>query len=205
MRLIMLVVMLVLGLPVNAALVDNGAYTTDSVSGLDWLDLSATFDMTLSDAQAANSGWRLATDSEVNNLFSQLFPNFYETASNCNEFTNYCGISDSNNGASADQAARVDNFVLLFGAAYSTNPDLIVSRGLYRDDLNNLRYMGIIDEYSSNRVFGMDYTAILPEDISVSNIGTYLVRSSVVPIPAAVWLFGSALAGLGWMRRKQTV
>jgi hypothetical protein len=29
--------------------------------------------------------------------------------------------------------------------------------------------------------------------------------SVVVPIPAAVWLFGSALAGLGWMRRKQTV
>ena len=26
---------------------------------------------------------------------------------------------------------------------------------------------------------------------------------SVVPVPAAVWLFGSALAGLGWMRRKQ--
>jgi len=28
---------------------------------------------------------------------------------------------------------------------------------------------------------------------------------SAVPIPAAVWLFGSALAGLGWLRRKQTV
>jgi len=26
-----------------------------------------------------------------------------------------------------------------------------------------------------------------------------------VPIPAAVWLFGSALAGLGWIRRRQTV
>jgi hypothetical protein len=26
-----------------------------------------------------------------------------------------------------------------------------------------------------------------------------------VPIPAAVWLFGSALAGLGWLRRKQIV
>jgi len=25
---------------------------------------------------------------------------------------------------------------------------------------------------------------------------------SAVPVPAAVWLFGSALAGLGWMRRK---
>ena len=28
---------------------------------------------------------------------------------------------------------------------------------------------------------------------------------TAVPIPAAVWLFGSALAGLGWMRRKKTV
>jgi hypothetical protein len=31
------------------------------------------------------------------------------------------------------------------------------------------------------------------------------VTSSAVPVPAAVWLFGSALAGLGWLRRKQTV
>ncbi|MGI9318020.1 MAG: VPLPA-CTERM sorting domain-containing protein [bacterium] len=29
------------------------------------------------------------------------------------------------------------------------------------------------------------------------------VTANVVPIPAAVWLFGSALTGLGWMRRKQ--
>jgi len=34
---------------------------------------------------------------------------------------------------------------------------------------------------------------------------SFRVYGSVVPIPAAVWLFGSALAGLGWMRRKQTV
>ena len=31
-----------------------------------------------------------------------------------------------------------------------------------------------------------------------------IVEVSIVPIPAAVWLFGSALAGLGWMRRKRT-
>ena len=30
------------------------------------------------------------------------------------------------------------------------------------------------------------------------------VNVSAVPVPAAVWLFGSALAGLGWMRRKQS-
>ena len=32
-----------------------------------------------------------------------------------------------------------------------------------------------------------------------------IIVSSVVPIPAAGWLFGSALAGLGWLRRKQSV
>ena len=30
------------------------------------------------------------------------------------------------------------------------------------------------------------------------------IQANIVPVPAAVWLFGSALAGLGWMRRKQT-
>jgi hypothetical protein len=30
----------------------------------------------------------------------------------------------------------------------------------------------------------------------------YGLKASTVPIPAAVWLFGSALAGLGWIRRK---
>jgi hypothetical protein len=42
--------------------------------------------------------------------------------------------------------------------------------------------------------------------ISEAGVGTvYMVASSVVPIPAAAWLFGSALVGLGWLRRKQTV
>ena len=36
-----------------------------------------------------------------------------------------------------------------------------------------------------------------------SSVGSW--SSSVVPVPAAIWLFCSALAGLGWMRRKQKV
>jgi hypothetical protein len=34
-------------------------------------------------------------------------------------------------------------------------------------------------------------------------VSGYVVAA--VPIPAAVWLFGSALAAVGWMRRKQNV
>ena len=37
----------------------------------------------------------------------------------------------------------------------------------------------------------------------VSGIVLDNVAVNVVPIPAAAWLFGSALLGLGWFRRKQ--
>jgi hypothetical protein len=50
------------------------------------------------------------------------------------------------------------------------------------------------------------YLSMLEFSSGTSPIGGVVVRSisvSAVPIPAAVWLFGSALAGLGWMRRKQ--
>ena len=40
------------------------------------------------------------------------------------------------------------------------------------------------------------------DDMSLST-GSYLVQTSVVPVPAAVWLFGSGLIGLiGFARRK---
>jgi hypothetical protein len=47
----------------------------------------------------------------------------------------------------------------------------------------------------------IDYTA--STGFSAAVIDNIAV--SVVPVPAAVWMFGSALAGLGWFRRKQTV
>jgi hypothetical protein len=41
-------------------------------------------------------------------------------------------------------------------------------------------------------------------EASIGSLPGTWTKSSVVPIPAAVWLFGSALAGLGWIRRKHT-
>lgn len=45
----------------------------------------------------------------------------------------------------------------------------------------------------------------LPQDVTYTSQVGAIYATSIVPIPAAVWLFGSALAGLGWMRRKQTL
>ena len=43
--------------------------------------------------------------------------------------------------------------------------------------------------------------AYYPNSLESASIGSYLVRN-VVPLPAAVWLFVSALAGLGFARRR---
>jgi len=40
---------------------------------------------------------------------------------------------------------------------------------------------------------GADFLELYIDNVSVQ----------AVPVPAAAWLFGSALAGLGWLRRKQ--
>ena len=58
---------------------------------------------------------------------------------------------------------------------------------------------------------GTRQLVIAPCQASCEFVDTGVVRNvvsgsvSAVPIPAAVWLFGSALTGLGWMKRKRTV
>lgn len=70
-----------------------------------------------------------------------------------------------------------------FSGLTITNIDLII---------NNITF----DQYLNGQ--GNEWTDVF-YDV------TYVVTATTVPIPAAAWLFGSALAGLGWLRRKQTV
>ncbi len=46
--------------------------------------------------------------------------------------------------------------------------------------------------------FGVNEPEIFFNDVRVDDITV----ASAVPVPAAVWLFGSALAGIGWIRRR---
>ncbi|MGI9309123.1 MAG: hypothetical protein ACR2P6_07665, partial [Gammaproteobacteria bacterium] len=108
---------LLIGSAAHAAIVDNGGFTTDTVSGLDWLDLTETTSMTILDAEAAFSGngWRLATGAEVHDLFDQLYVGFYDNFS-------YGGSSggsatDGNLGPAYDgHIEDVRNFHSLFGS-----------------------------------------------------------------------------------------
>ncbi len=44
-----------------------------------------------------------------------------------------------------------------------------------------------------------------PDGVHLYSISVDNIVVQAVPIPATLWLFGSALAGLGWLKRKQTV
>ena len=190
MRSILLFCLCILGLPVQAALVDNGSYTTDTVSGLDWLDLTATENLSVSDALAANSGWRLATNSEVEDLFYQSFDGFYAT--------NINGRSDSDQNPYADQLEDVLNWESLFGSIDGR------SFGMYMDENAEWEFIGIFRNanYSYTRIYGLDTDFTFSPSVGAQWRSTLLVRE-VVPIPAAVWLFGSALISISPIRRKR--
>jgi len=65
-----------ISIKVHAELVDNGSYTSDTASGLDWLDLTETRGLSYNTVLAQmNSGgrfdgWTYATREQVNGLLS---------------------------------------------------------------------------------------------------------------------------------------
>ena len=58
-----------------------------------------------------------------------------------------------------------------------------------------LGYADDMGEYFAAYIAGYD-------DSQSGNTSGKFAGSTVVPVPAAVWLFGSALGILGWVRRK---
>jgi hypothetical protein len=54
-------------------------------------------------------------------------------------------------------------------------------------------------------VIELNASSFTPVDANGLFTSVTTLELTAVPVPAAVWLFGSALAGLGWMRRRKTV
>ena len=196
MRSLILAAALLLSLSANAALVDNGSFTTDTASGLDWLDLSATKNLTISEALSSNSGWRLATNSEIEDLFQQIFPHFVASHSS--------GFAQQNSYEYFEgQWAGADLFKSLFGPVQLAGGSYPYdyTYGLYYDEGDILRMMGT----GGYNVYGTEFDYTIPDYVVQDGsaiYGTFLVSTTAVPVPAAAWLFGSALAGLSFIRRR---
>jgi hypothetical protein len=78
----------------------------------------------------------------------------------------------------------------------------LTTAGYYIDDQGDLANLGQGDWLN---IVQFSYLTSQPPATIGSLLEVDNIVVTAVPIPAAVWLFGSALAGLGWLRRKQTV
>jgi hypothetical protein len=193
MRLILLSIFISLSLqPVQAALVDNGVFNSDSETGLDWLDLSFTTNLLPDDAATANPGWRVATYTEIENLFWTAFDGYYDT--------DPAGWSDTLDGPTyADQAVDVQNFLNIFGSTYvdfGGGDYQYLAMGNYLNEFGANRVMGAIESPDSqSTVLGLNF------NLGATSNGSFLVRETVIPVPAGLWLFASGLFSLGWVKQ----
>jgi len=65
----------------------------------------------------------------------------------------------------------------------------------------------VVDEIVDTYFLGSEWSGLIQVQFGSASSAVFMdnIVVTAVPIPSAVWLLGSALAGLGWMRRKQTV
>jgi hypothetical protein len=109
-------------------------------------------------------------------------------------------------GIGASSAAAAINAALNEVSAYLVGPDSASGISFYTIPHYEFSVDGVGRNYGRisyrlNPDGWTDYTS--RNHINSDTTARYAVFSTVVPIPAAVWLFGSALAGLGWIKRTQ--
>jgi hypothetical protein len=188
---------LTLSLGANAALVDHGSFTYDSDQGLDWLDFTETAGLTYTAALSANSSWRLATNAEIEVLHATAFDGYSDTNTS-SHFSSALGGGTPY----ADQEEDFSKFINLFG---DTGYPAQSSRGFYLDESSMWRLIGATVASDNTLIFGTDFGFDGSSDVDSGRdgYGFSLVRTSVVPIPAAAWLFGSAILGLAGVARRK--
>ena len=208
----------------SAAIIDNGFYTTDTSTGLHWLDVTETRNRSYNDisGELVSGGeyenWRFATQAE----FEGLLINFgFSTQPGC-VFGQFCS---DNQITDPTTITLMESAIGLLGdtqGAYLHGLGASVLSGLNRGaasgffEYNGTTNLGFINigeliSKSTGSVVGtpnpyLSSINIEGLDNTRTNSGSFLVSTiapSVVPVPAAAWLFGSALIGLVGIKRKK--
>ena len=197
---ILLVSILLLGFAssANAAIIDNGSYTTDTVSGLDWLDLTESTGRNYNYVSSQfgvgglYEGYRYASFIEFNNFVT----NYTGTAITCTSCdTFFTEGSDS-----------IDGLVSLLGNTLRYTdaiPDAF-SYGFIGDvQSNGNASIAVIYDFNeildNKQDFARAYWGYTSPDIGSREIGSYLVReSSIASVPesASLYLLAFGLLGL---------
>jgi len=210
------------------------ATVINTLDGIDyeWLELTETqgiprsqIELRLSDPNDALYGYQYASRSLVENLFLSYaswdgikgLHGAPDVATGMGNYLSDFGTTYTYAGnGNIYQTITVDDYSVEFLSGYELNHGLY---GLpsecggenYTCRSQTSVYFDI--DHSPVMVFmdgtkGHSSTELAPFTLSLGQIsnstGSFLVRTNVVPIPAAIWLFGSGLIGLvGIARRKK--
>ncbi len=186
-----------------ASIVDHGNYLTDTSSGLDWLDATATFGKSYNDVSnqfggsGILTGWRYASGDEFNTLLA-----------------NYTGTAISGYGRINQETDRIDGLVTMLGN-YSPFNNVYYLAGFISDAGQTPSYQYLAGICNNDNPNATCMTGASGQDVSVAhlaeapasssswNIGSFLVRTSTnnVPEPTSTLLIGLGIAVMA-VRRK---
>jgi len=215
---------IVLSTSVNADILSYGGYTHDTTTdivtgnGLEWLQWDATIGLSINDALTTYSadGWRVASNVEMAQLFNAFDFGLTFDIDESTDQRVKTGFSHDELGTEADRS-----FITMFGDTYAASGQsscfsgdcFEVSHAFFGTDPNAnglVNFAEVREDNISATGTLLDGEVILggeavTETLTGSWAGVALVRDvSPVPVPAAVWLFGSGLLGLiGVARRKK--
>ncbi len=199
---------LILATPADAALIGGDWQTTgdglmirDTTTNLEWLKLTETAGMSYGGvsgqlgAGGAFEGLRYATNIEVGDLFGSYFGIALGTGALYGERPAYLDpgvrlasetLGDGISGGTDEFSGPNANYRLV-----GLTGDLMLDGSRFA--LGAVTRWSDTDYYTMKDplTFGDHYAGDFPW------IGSYLVRTSAVPLPAAAWLLGWGLVGLG--------
>jgi hypothetical protein len=183
------------------------AWTSDSLTGLDWLDFDggaapSTMGRSFNDvsSQFGNGGdyegWRYASSAErLTFIFNATGVSYVGdfVRSSGDPSPGYDGVT---NGV-ASFTGFTQDFFGLFQQIFAIDSD-VLNAGFH-----HLSQMKFFTSGSPTDEWAGHPTLEWADGDASPDIGSWLVRStSPVPLPGALWLLGSALGGFGLMRRR---
>ncbi len=175
----------------GAALLDHGSFTTDSSTGLDWLDLTATkgysYNYVVSQLGSGGlfEGWSVANGDQLSGLFDSA------------------GGSGGYFGTSAANNSMANTLLPLWGSTVVTAGGNPKANFLTAASVNATQqwYGTLYNDGSATVYIYYDYWN---KTIGLPQFATALVRESPLPIPGAIWLLGSGLIALSLNRRQRS-
>lgn len=182
----------------EAAISHSGMFTTDSTTGLDWLDLEHTLDKSFDEVSVLLGAGifvdlRFATEAEVIELVNNT------------GFNPAATIGSDTDGTVNDD--YLSNLVMFLGST-GAEPELEFSKGFTSTVISGQRrYVELYDTMQDNDgtfdyVYSND-TLISLSSVGQSTIASFLVRDGVaIPEPTALTLAALGLLGMSYRRKR---